>query len=70
AVRDGLLLYDHRHGWHGVEKQVQLGAGDDTAAQTAANLAVRDGLLLYDHRHGWHGVEKQVQLGAGDDTAA
>ena len=32
AVRDGLLLYDHRHGWHGVEKQVTLGAGDDAAA--------------------------------------
>ncbi|MHA8019187.1 penicillin-binding protein 1A [Stenotrophomonas hibiscicola] len=32
AVRDGLLLYDHRHGWHGVEKQVQVGAGEDAAA--------------------------------------
>jgi penicillin-binding protein 1A len=32
AVRDGLLAYDHRHGWHGVEQQVALGAGDDTAA--------------------------------------
>ncbi len=32
AVRDGLLTYDHRHGWHGVEKQVEVGAGDDAAA--------------------------------------
>ncbi|WP_421569381.1 penicillin-binding protein 1A [Stenotrophomonas sp. PD6] len=32
AVRDGLLAYDHRHGWHGVEQQVALGAGDDAAA--------------------------------------
>ncbi|PSD30741.1 peptidase, partial [Stenotrophomonas maltophilia] len=32
SVRDGLLLYDHRHGWHGVEKQVQVGAGEDAAA--------------------------------------
>ncbi|WMJ70347.1 penicillin-binding protein 1A [Stenotrophomonas sp. 24(2023)] len=32
AIRDGLLTYDHRHGWHGVEKQIALGAGDDAAA--------------------------------------
>jgi len=38
AVRDGLLLYDHRHGWHGVEKEVTLGAGDD-AATLAGHLS-------------------------------
>jgi len=32
AVRDGLITYDHRHGWHGVEKEVALGDGDDLAA--------------------------------------
>ena len=35
AVRDGLLLYDHRHGWHGVEKEIALGANDDAAALAA-----------------------------------
>ena len=32
AVRDGLHLYDHRHGWHGVEKKVELPAGADPAS--------------------------------------
>lgn len=38
AVRDGLHLYDHRHGWHGVEKQATPAAGAD-AATLAAELA-------------------------------
>ena len=38
AVRDGLHLYDHRHGWHGIERQLQLPAGAD-AATIARELA-------------------------------
>ncbi|HBK47541.1 MAG TPA: peptidase, partial [Xanthomonadaceae bacterium] len=38
AVRDGLILYDHRHGWHGVEKHVDVAADADAAA-LAAQLA-------------------------------
>ena len=47
AVRDGLLLYDHRHGWHGVEKQVALGAGDDlaTLAGHLSGISAQSGLL-------------------------
>jgi len=47
AVRDGLLLYDHRHGWHGVEKQVEVGAGEDAAALAAhlAGIGAQAGLL-------------------------
>ncbi|MGH8074755.1 MAG: penicillin-binding protein 1A [Lysobacter sp.] len=29
AVRDGLVLYDRRHGWHGVEQNFELAEGDD-----------------------------------------
>ncbi|MCE7033471.1 penicillin-binding protein 1A [Lysobacter sp. GX 14042] len=29
AVRDGLVTYDRRHGWHGVEQQFELGADED-----------------------------------------
>ena len=32
AVRDGLFLYDHRHGWHGVEQHFDLPADADAAA--------------------------------------
>src|SRR5690606_19872087 len=35
AVRDGLRLYDHRHGWHGVERHVELAADADDAALAA-----------------------------------
>ena len=47
AVRDGLLAYDHRHGWHGVEQQVALGAGDDAAALAAhlRGISGQSGLL-------------------------
>jgi penicillin-binding protein 1A len=37
AVRDGLATYDHRHGWRGAEKQVQL-AGDEDADALRAHL--------------------------------
>lgn len=32
AVREGLRLYDHRHGWHGVERNIELPADADDAA--------------------------------------
>ena len=32
AVRAGLALYDHRHGWHGVEQHFDLPADADAAA--------------------------------------
>ncbi|RNF85899.1 penicillin-binding protein 1A [Montanilutibacter psychrotolerans] len=35
AVRDGLQVYDVRHGWHGVEKHIDLAAGDDAKAASA-----------------------------------
>ncbi len=47
AVRDGLLLYDHRHGWQGAERHFDLPAGADTAAIAAqlAGVAPQSGLL-------------------------
>lgn len=47
AVRDGLHLYDHRHGWHGVERQVELAADADdaTLAKALAGTAQQAGLL-------------------------
>lgn len=32
ALRDGLHLYDHRHGWHGVEQELTIPAGTDDRA--------------------------------------
>ena len=37
AVRDGLHTYDQRHGWHGVEKKVELGS-DATPSILASHL--------------------------------
>lgn len=31
AVRDGLVIYDKRHGWHGVEQHFELGENEDVA---------------------------------------
>ncbi len=31
AVRDGLAVYDRRHGWHGVEQRFELAADEDAA---------------------------------------
>ena len=38
AVRDGLMLYDHRHGWHGVEHHFDV-ADDADAAELASHLS-------------------------------
>ena len=47
AVRDGLHTYDHRHGWHGVEKKVELPAGADNAtiARELAGISSQADLL-------------------------
>ncbi|KRG74033.1 peptidase [Stenotrophomonas ginsengisoli] len=47
AVRDGLHLYDHRHGWHGVEKKVELATGADpaTIARELAGISAQASLL-------------------------
>jgi penicillin-binding protein 1A len=37
AIRDGLAVYDHRHGWRGAEKQVDVAAGE-TPEQLRAHL--------------------------------
>lgn len=35
AVRDGLVMYDKRHGWHGVEQQFELAEDEDVATVRA-----------------------------------
>ena len=47
AVRAGLSLYDRRHGWHGVERHIDLPADADTAALAAhlAGVPAQSGLL-------------------------
>src|SRR5688572_26223403 len=47
AIRDGLAVYDRRHGWHGVEKHFELPAEDDAAAARArlANIPAQAGQL-------------------------
>ena len=47
AVRDGLHLYDHRHGWHGVERQAEVAADADdaTLAKALAGTSAQAELL-------------------------
>jgi len=47
SVRDGLLAYDHRHGWHGVEQHVEVPADADAAALALklAGIPAQTGLL-------------------------
>src|SRR5688572_27064903 len=47
AIRDGLAVYDRRHGWHGVEKHFELPAQDDAATARArlANIPPQAGQL-------------------------
>lgn len=47
AVRDGLILYDHRHGWHGTEQHFDVGANDDATAlaRHIAAIPAQSGLL-------------------------
>lgn len=48
VVCDGLLLYDYCYGWYGVEKQVQLGVGDDVVVlvEYLCGMYGQVGLLL------------------------
>ncbi|UNK58099.1 penicillin-binding protein 1A [Pseudoxanthomonas daejeonensis] len=47
AVRDGLHLYDHRHGWHGVERQAEVATdADDAALAKALAGTTSQGALL------------------------
>ena len=47
AVRDGLRLYDHRHGWNGVERHFEVAADADAAALAThlAGIPAQNGLL-------------------------
>ncbi|WP_442683666.1 penicillin-binding protein 1A [Stenotrophomonas sp. JC08] len=47
AVTSGLRTYDHRHGWHGVERHFDVGADDDAAAlaRHIATIPSQSGLL-------------------------
>ncbi|MCI4568590.1 penicillin-binding protein 1A [Lysobacter sp. CFH 32150] len=47
AIRTGMATYDHRHGWHGAEKQIALGANDtsETLRAHLRNIPAQAGLL-------------------------
>lgn len=47
ALRDGLMLYDRRHGWHGVEQNFELAADEDAAAVAARlrGIVAQSGML-------------------------
>lgn len=47
AVRDGLAVYDRRHGWHGVEQHFDLAADEDAATARARirNIAPQAALM-------------------------
>ncbi|HEY0503782.1 MAG TPA: penicillin-binding protein 1A [Lysobacter sp.] len=66
AVRDGLAVYDRRHGWHGVEQHFEL-AADEDAATTRARLrnvvtqaSLQPAIVL-----GVAGSQVEVMLGDG-----
>jgi len=67
AVRDGLAVYDRRHGWHGVEQHFDLAPNEDTAAVRARlrNIPTQAALVPAIVT----GVSgSQVQLVTGDGT--
>ncbi|RYZ72993.1 MAG: penicillin-binding protein 1A [Lysobacteraceae bacterium] len=47
AIRDGLRLYDHRHGWNGVEQHFEVAADADAAALAThlAGVPAQNGLI-------------------------
>src|SRR5690606_33330242 len=47
AVRDGLELYSHRHGWRKVERHFDLAADEDAASASARlqGIVAQGGLL-------------------------
>jgi len=67
AVRDGLAVYDRRHGWHGVEQHFDLAPNEDATAIRARlrNIATQAALVPAIVT----GVSgSQVQLVTGDGT--
>jgi len=59
AVRDGLAIYDRRHGWHGVEQRFELVADEDTASVRARLRAIP----------AQAGLQPAIVLGAGNGKA-
>lgn len=47
AVRDGLGLYDHRHGWNGIERHFEITADADAAALAShlAGVPAQNGMI-------------------------
>ncbi|MDR6839772.1 penicillin-binding protein 1A [Pseudoxanthomonas sacheonensis] len=47
AVREGLRLYDHRHGWNGIEQHFEVTADADAASLAAhvAGIPTQNGLI-------------------------
>ena len=47
AVRDGLGLYDHRHGWNGIERHFEVTADADAAALAGhlAGIPAQNGMI-------------------------
>ena len=47
AVRDGLGLYDHRHGWNGIERHFDVAADADAAARAShlRGIPAQNGLI-------------------------
>ncbi len=47
AVREGLGLYDHRHGWNGVERHFEVTADADAAALAShlSGIPIQNGLI-------------------------
>jgi len=47
AVREGLKLYDHRHGWNGIEQHFEVTADADAASLAAhvAGIPTQNGLI-------------------------
>ncbi len=69
ALRDGLMTYDHRHGWRGPEAHVDLAAGADAAdyARALANYTpasnLQPGLVT-----GSDAKQASVYLASGDSA--
>ncbi|MGO4552537.1 penicillin-binding protein 1A [Lysobacter sp. 2RAF19] len=68
AIRDGLLVYDHRHGWRGAEKQVELQA-NETPEALRAHLrgVITQANLLPALVTGTEGGNATVMLGDGTE---
>jgi penicillin-binding protein 1A len=68
AVRDGLAVYDKRHGWHGVEQHFDLAADEDAATARARLRAIpAQANLLPAIVLGSEGGTARVVLGDGSE---